>query len=305
MHFRTTRAWRAAALAAAVLATVAGSASAESLEEKLSQMLESNAEGYLRPITEGLGADLNTCLFHSAKPHGVLGFDVGLKIMAVPMPDEAKFFTATVGSESHESATAVGPEDGGATFTFGGGTTLPGGIGADVVPVAVPQASIGLPFKTDVILRYLPAMEIDDEIGEFKYLGLGVKHRLNQYIPLPSFPLDLAAYGVLQKLEIGDILWVSNQSFGLIASKSIPLITIYGGFAVESSQTDVTYTYVNPSGPDVDVDLEMDSDVTSRLNVGAKLTFFPLLFVQADYSKLMGSDVAKNAYGVGLGLNLR
>lgn len=304
MHIRTSRALLAAALALAALVTAAGPVSAESLEQKLNRIASDNVRGYIRPLTEGLGADLNTCLFHSAKPHGLLGFDVGLKVLAVPMPDEADFFTADFGGSTAETPTAVGPGEGGAPIPATS-DSLPGGIDISIVPVAVPQASVGLPFHTDLIIRYLPSFEIDKDVGEFKYLGLGLKHDVDQYIPVPAFPVDLAAYVIFQKLEVGDILFVSNESFGLVASKSIPLFTLYGGFAVESSETNVEYTFINDSGPDPRVDVDIESDVSSRLNIGAKLTIFPLLFVQADYSKLMGSDLAKNAYGVGVGLNLR
>jgi len=73
-----------------------GSSNSGGLQGKLQSMLEENATGYISPFVTGFGEALNSGWFHSAKPHKLLGFDLGVKMMAVAIADENTVFDFVV-----------------------------------------------------------------------------------------------------------------------------------------------------------------------------------------------------------------
>ena len=75
-----------------VFAFCAGIISAQSLEERLKSMVSSNAEMYVNPLVTAFGSGMNSGWFHSAKPHKLLGFDIGVRAMMVTFPDDQKIF---------------------------------------------------------------------------------------------------------------------------------------------------------------------------------------------------------------------
>jgi hypothetical protein len=55
-------------------------ATAQDLSAELAKVGTVNVRNYVNPIFNGFSADLNSGFYHSADLHGVLGFDVGMKI---------------------------------------------------------------------------------------------------------------------------------------------------------------------------------------------------------------------------------
>jgi len=53
---------------------------AQDLSAELSRVGTLNAKNYVTPIFNGFAADLNSGFYHSADLHGILGFDVGVKV---------------------------------------------------------------------------------------------------------------------------------------------------------------------------------------------------------------------------------
>lgn len=188
-------------------------------------------------------------------------------------------------------------------------TSVPG-IGLDYFPFVMPQVSVGLPMKTEVMLRFMPEIELTD-IGKVKFTGIGVKHSISQYIPIPMFPVDITAQFVWQKLEIGELIESTHIGYNLHASKRVGLpllsITPYVGFGVESSDLKLAYTIenkLNPFGEEVDLEgtevkFDLKGDNKTRLTMGARLGF-TLFTISAEYS--VG---AYNVLTVGAGLTLR
>lgn len=178
------------------------------------------------------------------------------------------------------------------------------GLDLAALPLALPQASVGLIFGTEVTLRYLPDIDAGD-IGKVKFLGLGVKHSISQWIPLPLFGIEITGDFYTQKLTVGDILTSKNTSYGLIVSRrfgwNFLSLTPYGGFNIEKSDLQVTYTVANSGDPLLDgtqIDFSMPGENKSRLTVGGQIVL-GIFFVNADYS--MGKY---NAYSAGAGFNI-
>jgi hypothetical protein len=341
---------------AMILAGVGKSFAAVDFQEELKKLAEANAKGYVGPFATAFGTAMNSGLYHTAKPHALLGFDISAKISLVQVNDEDLVFDFIVptsipvsipgyGSRTldgtilypdRETPTMFGESEEGmltadstsvynaliaAGLTAGDITNIqnagqyssivssvpvirtPPGLGVDMVPLFMPQVSVGLPLKTEVLVRLIPETDAGD-FGKVKFLGLGIKHSISQWIPIPLMGIDITGQYATQKLTLGPIE-SNNTAFNLQVSRKLGLlfisITPYAGFGMESSSMKVDYTIDKPGDPldGTNVAFDMDGDNTSRLTVGARLGL-AFLTINADYS--MGEY---NAATLGIGLTIR
>lgn len=316
-----------------LLATLPFAASAQDdLGKQLSKVADQNAISYLSPLLSAWGADLNSGFYHSADLHDILGFDVGVKVGAVMVKDEDRVFdlvlpdqikyggvTLNAGVDYDKvipgAPTALGDLSGrevkvksSSPFMFLRGQTIfttPQGFDLKVVPLVMPQASIGLPFGLEVVGRFVPTLKLPSDIGKFNYIGLGVRHSIDQYIPL--IPIDIAIHFMTQKLTISDlndnkIVGASGTAYGIELSKSLVLFTVYGGYQIEKSSWDVEpYKYVNPTtATTIDIPVfSVDGKNTSRFHAGVRLLLL-IVNVHADYSFAKQPVIT-----AGLGISLR
>jgi hypothetical protein len=179
---------------------------------------------------------------------------------------------------------------------FGLAGLLPG------VPMIVPQVSVGLPMDIEVTLRGLPEIDFGDA-GTMSFFGLGGKIGLNQFLPVPVPFLPRVSVGYyLTNLKFGDIFEAKNSITTLQVSKSIPFITVYGGFGLESSSMSVSYdAALNPADPTdlTNISFDLEGDNAFRTIVGVRLKL-ALLSINADYN--IGEYPTLN---IGLGVTLR
>ena len=70
----------------------------QSLEETLESLAKDNARGYLNPAVTAFGTGMNTGIFHTAKPHKMLGFDVTVNIAGVALPERSEEHTSELQS---------------------------------------------------------------------------------------------------------------------------------------------------------------------------------------------------------------
>ena len=75
-----------------IVALLVGLAGAQSIEERLSEMASKNAKLYVTPLVTAFGSGMNSGWFHSAKPHKLLGFDIGVRAMLIQVPTDQKTF---------------------------------------------------------------------------------------------------------------------------------------------------------------------------------------------------------------------
>lgn len=73
------------------------------VDKNLGSFPESAAKGYIQPLVDVMGANLNSGLYHTASMSKFLGFYVGVKGMAVFVPSSMKKFTAELGSDYNPS----------------------------------------------------------------------------------------------------------------------------------------------------------------------------------------------------------
>ena len=157
----------------------------------------------------------------------------------------------------------------------------------DYMPLATPEASVGGLFGLKATVRWLPDVDIGD-YGKIKFLGYGLQYNFNSLLPL--LPVDVMAGYFTQSLDVGDIMETEASSMYVAVSKSLPLLTVYGGYAIEDSSVDVSYD----SDEFGEVAFSMDGAQESRVTVGATLSFLLKLNVEASFG-----DTA-DTYGAGL-----
>ncbi len=175
----------------------------------------------------------------------------------------------------------------------------PPGFNFSYMPAVIPQFAVGLPFDIEVMLR--GGLEADlGDAGKFSFMGYGAKVGLNQFIPvqIPLMPRLSAGY-YMTNMKIGDILESTNSILSLQASKSLPFITVYAGYGLESSTLDVSYNYLDADDNPTAVEFSLDGKNESRMTVGGRLKL-AMLSINADYN--IGEY---NSYNLGIGITLR
>ena len=134
--------------------------------------------------------------------------------------------------------------------------TIGGVLPTNVAPLLIPQVGLGTIFGTDIMLRWLPQITAPD-VGAVEMFGFGVRHNLNQYIPM--LPVDIAVQAVWQNIRAEDhlnteVLDAHTFAVNLAASKSIGVLTVYAGLQTERSDIEFSYVF------DVD-DFEESADL--------------------------------------------
>ena len=322
-------------LFAVLLALFALTASAQDdLAKQISKVAGQNAVSYMSPILAAWGADLNSGFYHSADLHDILGFDVGVKVGAVIVKDEDKVFdlvlpdqvrfggiTLFAGRDYDQvisgAPTALGEATGkdvkvksSSPSGLAGQTifTTPKGFNLKYAPLIMPQAAIGLPFGLEVIGRFIPNVTLPQDAGKVNFIGFGIRHSIDQYIPL--IPFDVAIHFMTQKLTISDmndnkLIGASGTAYGVEVSKNLILLTVYGGYQIEKSRWDVESYKPDPSltqfiGTPVTISgFSVDGKNTSRFHAGVRL-LLAIINVHADYSFATQPVVT-----AGVGLSIR
>ncbi len=182
--------------------------------------------------------------------------------------------------------------------------TIPG-TGIDMLALPMPQVSLGLPMHSEVTVRYIPPYNIKN-YGEISLMGIGLKHEISQYIPLPGlFKPDISVQYMWQKFEVGDIISSTHTAMNIHASYGINLVILkvepYVGFGIETSNLEVDYVV---QGTDSVLDgtpvaFDLDGKNKSRITGGVKLgIIIPFVRLTADYS--VGEYTAAT---IGIGIN--
>ena len=238
------------------------------------------AEGYTAPIGKTLTYALNSGWATSAKTHKKLGFGLTIGAAIPYVPDADLVFTPTgLTSLNVPSGTlpTVFGEGGdqelnfafsesvlGNQIDYAGKLSFPGGLKDELpfgtLPAPIIQASVGAVFDTDVLVRFVPTIDIEG--SSFKLIGYGLKHNIMQYFgPLDKLPLNISVLAAMSKASLEYDL--SDSTFGgnsdnrnitfeadtftiqALASIDLPVLSIFGslGYNSGNSQFDVSGDY--------------------------------------------------------------
>lgn len=312
----------AAALLSLLLPFSAQAQESDDLGDVIKDVGGDYARLYVQPLVDAFGADINSGLYHSADISAglfpLVDVYVGAEAFGAFLAPEAQTLsldytrteTFTYDGQDYEIPVTYTVTD--APTVFGrrqAGTitarvdttidgrhieeersfqTLPGVVHTRFAPLLVPQVKIGTSLiGTELTLRYLPQIDIAD-YGAFNMHGIGIRHNVSQYIPL--LPVDISTQVMYQTLGIEDasennIVSAEAWAVNVAASKSLLLLTVYGGLQIERTTVDVEYTF-DPEDerlPSTTVDLGLSGKNRMRALAGASLNL-GLFNVHADYS---------------------
>ena len=323
-------------------------------QENITQILKGGLDdaeklgyAYLEPFGNMFGTALNGGWYQAARPHKLLGFNLTLTASAAMAPVSAKTFDVSSlqlstiqlkDPQDNLAPTISGEMSAGPTVVVGEGAqsvefNLPQGAGLPLVPVPFVQASIGLPFSSEVSMRMLPPVDLG-KYGRLNLWGIGVKNQFKDFIPgLKEIPLDLSIMvGYTNFSYEYDISYVpgpsdmptgytqadfANQKLFLNASgftgrllvgKTIPLLSVYAGFGYSHAVTSLGLAGKYAVG--VETPYSADDIYTDPLlfdfpknsfsaNVGARIRL-GVISIHADYT--LGEYAL---YSGGLGISFR
>ncbi len=258
------------------------------IQDKISQFGETNIEGFAKPIATTLGSALNSGTYYTADYPTLFGFSISFRGMFVLIPNSQKTFTPTVPSgytADEPTSTIYGPKDGGAVYGGPNGyITYPGGFDISNVPVVFPQLS-GSILGTELMIRYVPDIKINDK--KLSFFGVGLSHSISRYFPL--LPIDIAAQILYSKITISDLFNVKDFAANIHASKTFGLFTAYGGLQYENTGVDINYTIKgdpNSGDPalrnDKNISVNFTGDNHIRFTLGGALRL-GVFVINADY----------------------
>lgn len=275
----------------------------QGLQDAIEEMTGDIGKGYLQPLFDSFANNLNSGIYTSAAlPRMGLRLRLNLAAMGTMIRDGDREYMATpplpytqtpVNTATvfgSKGAVVAGP---GVTYRFQDGQLI-----GDFVPFAVPQLEVGSIMGTIARVRYFSAQlpgESGEEIGEIKLMGYGVQHSLSQYLPL--FPVAVSAGFFYQTFDIGDIMKCKTLNLGVQISKSVSVLTVFGGANFESGEMKVTYNYQGKSDTE-EIKFDLESKTTFRFHVGAGLD---LALVHLSGAVYLGPQIS-SMVNVGLGL---
>jgi hypothetical protein len=246
-------------------------------------------------------------------------------------------------SANHIAPTVAGPDEDGPRVLVkdDSGNTIssfntPNGLGLDVVPVPMAQIGFGLLPHTDFIVRFVPEMKYDNSGDEMKigFWGLGVKHNFKEWIPvIKALPFDASVFGSYSEMNAqseitidsgdfsdGDVrltvddttnpllkFKTKTSKFGLILSKKIGILTVFGGIGQSKSKTTINllgkYNVKTSTG-------ELIFDLTDPIDLNFKSTNVCVdagLRLKLAFFSLFGSinKAEYTSYNAGISLGFR
>ncbi len=216
--------------------------------------VEALTKAYLSPLPNGVITGLNSGWTTKAKPTKSLGFSLQLRASFATVPTVEQMFDAnTIGLEGisvspGKSSTIAGENIDGQILTLPDNSTLtlPSGINFPYVPTPMVQANLGLFLGTDVTIRYVPEVDLQD-YGSVDLMGVGIKHDLNQWIPGGKLlPIDLTIMAAYTQFNMSIDLEFNQGAQGqrvesvtqaivtnFLVGKTIPLLSAYAGIGYQ------------------------------------------------------------------------
>lgn len=206
----------------------------------------------------------NAGWYNTAKVHKKLGIDLSLRLNASFVPSSEQIFSVTdldyisteainlptiAGESRQENLIITIPSDGNLpemTTTIKSPKGIKSRLPLGAIPAPVLQLGIGIPFDTEIIIRYSP--EYHRRGIDMSLKGIGVKHNLLQYFgPIDKFPLNVSAFASFSKMKIdydiqsfsslegsGQVAQFSlnNYNLLLLASLDVLVVNFYGGIGL-------------------------------------------------------------------------
>ena len=215
--------------------------SAQDIEDYLGSYSDENAYGYLEPLSEVFGANMNSGWFRDAHVnHMKFQFYIGFVATSGLIKSNQQTFT--VNSEyggTAEVPTIFGPTESVRINRPNGlAENYPGGFDLGVLPLAVPQASIGGLWGTEVAFRYF-AVDVGEDVGKMDLFGWGIRHSISQYFS--ELPVDIALGYYCQSYGLGNYIDANMRLISAQVDYTTGILDFYGGLGYEMNTMDIEY----------------------------------------------------------------
>lgn len=135
---------------------------------------------------------------------------------------------------------------------------LYGGNDLQFIAAGVPQLIVGSLYGTELLLRFVPKINMGETVGDFGFWGVGVRHSISQYFE--NDYVDVAIQGAIQGTSLENTVGVTNAK--LVADAAMYNANIHAsydvfdnengrfsfftGFGYETISIETSYTYVLP-----------------------------------------------------------
>jgi hypothetical protein len=149
------------------------------------------------------------------------------------------------------------------TLTLPSALTLPPGANLSRLIAAVPQIEIGSLFGTELLVRFVPPVELDTNVGDFAFYGVGLRHSISQYFPERWF--DCSIQGVYQHTTLTNTIGLTESKLSATAkimSANLQIgkqlgryVDVYGAASYEHIDVTSTYTYTLPQETQIQLGL--------------------------------------------------
>ena len=296
---------------------------------------------YIDPAMTGLILGMNNGWYHTAKAHKLFGFDISIGMNGALVPGSDEIFRfADLGLTNTTSNSPIGATVAGANnlkplVTFSGTVEgqnvtatfeMPGGIKDDLpinaVPAPAVQIGMGLPWKMDAMIRFVPEVGSDDVRGQL--FGIGLKKEITSLFgKMDKTPLHVSILAALTTMSVDyDIqadtsipgtgqkaeFDLNSYTVEAIASLNFPIINIYGGIGYNGGNADLnmlgTYNLEYETGlpaPNDTITESITDPVKLRFNVGGFKTTLGTR-ISLGFFKIFGSYTIQNYNTVNAGI---
>jgi hypothetical protein len=311
-------------LLAAAVRPLAG----QDIGDDLSTLATENAQRYVGPLARGLGHALTGGLVSSADPHAALGWSIGVRFVGALFEDSDKTFQVVApasvtyqhplfGSRTYAQPYGPGGQTTPTVAGEGDGVVLTPqgtfrteliaagrnpndfniefleGLNVPVAPFGVIDAAVGIGFGTQVMARIIPTIDLggivgEDRVGDVSAFGVGVMHNLTQWLPIVTPMWDVSVTLGTQKMNLGDYLEASGNTFGLVASAGVGPLSAYAHASSYKASVDIDYSITpdatRPDLPQTTTTVAFETEVerSTRLAIGAQLNLI-LVKLSAEY----------------------
>lgn len=223
------------------------------------QTAQKNLDNAIDPILDMFGFLSGGGLYNTADVHGIMGFDVGIKLTAMRVSDDQKppFPFPDYIDEKYQSGPLADET---------------------IIPLPMLHVGVGLFSNLELMGRFFtyPMGKQGSVKGNVTLIGVGAKYGLLQNFALPKIAV-VAAYHYLTVPDEFDFGNINNISGALVVSKGLPFVSFYGGLGID-------YTTLKIDLPDPFPDPDPYTKTNFRGNIGLKLTPIPFVFINLDYN---------------------
>ncbi|MCZ7558609.1 MAG: hypothetical protein M5R41_19655 [Bacteroidia bacterium] len=139
------------------------------------------------------------------------------------------------------------------------------GTNQDMVVAAVPQITIGALFNSEMLVRYIPPVVFDANIGKFSFFGIALKHAFTNWYENPW--CDAAVQIGFQHSTITNEVGITRAkleaatdlfALNVHASKRFAWIEPYVGFSFETLSSEGSYTFTLPANIKEEIGYDID-----------------------------------------------